>query len=114
VQIPGYPYDKVRANIWYTFQNSMSVRVGSTTYGANNAYGQPGFTLVDGSFTVPVSRVNISIGVSNILNKDNGMAGGLYFGGYTYPGLGMSGVGPTNYEWAQPRTAYIQLSTAAH
>jgi outer membrane receptor protein involved in Fe transport len=114
VQIPGYPYNKVRANISYTLQDGKSIRFGSTTYGANNAYGQPGFTMFDGSINLPVKRINFSIGATNLFNKDNGMAGGLYFGGYTYPGLGASGVGPTNFEYAQPRTVYVQVSTAAH
>jgi outer membrane receptor protein involved in Fe transport len=114
VQIPGYPYNKMRGNIWYTFQDGKSIRFGSTTYGANNAYGQPGFTVFDASINLPVRGVNFSIGATNVFNKDNGMAGGLYFGGYTYQGLGASGIGPTNYEWAQPRTVYLQVSTAAH
>ncbi len=109
VQLPAYPYSKMRANIWYTLHDGDSLRFGSTTYGANNAFGQTGYTVFDAALNLPVREVNVSIGATNLFNKDDGATGGVYFGGYTYQGLG--GVpGPTNFIDAQPRTVYLQFT----
>jgi hypothetical protein len=51
----------------------------------------------------------VTLGATNILNKDNYATGGLYFGGNPYPALG-GGVGPTNFEYATPQTVYLQVS----
>jgi outer membrane receptor protein involved in Fe transport len=109
VQLPGYPFSKIRADLTYAFRNGMNLRFSSMSYGANNAYGQPGFTTFDGALTLPVKQINVLIGASNIFNKDDGQTGGLYYGGYTYQALG-GGIGPTNWEYAQPRTVFVQLS----
>jgi hypothetical protein len=108
VQLPGYQYSKIRTDWSYGFKSGENFRIGTTSYGANNYYGRPGFTVVDTALTIP-GAVNITLGATNVLNKDNGATGGLYFGGYTYQGLGGT-VGPTNWEFAQPRTVYFQTS----
>jgi len=109
VQLPGYPYSKLRGDLSYQFADGKNVRLSATTFGANNAFGQPGFTLVDGALKVPVKKFfDVILGASNILNKDNYATGGIYFGGYTYQALG-GGIGPMNYEYATPQTVYLQL-----
>jgi len=109
VQLPGYPYSKMRGDLTYQFANGVNARLSATTYGANNSYGQPGFTLLDGALKVPLKGVfDVVLGATNILNKDNFATGGVYFGGYTYQGLG-GGIGPTNWEYATPQTVFLQL-----
>lgn len=110
VQLPGYPFSKIRTDLTYAFQNGNTFRFSGTSYGANNSFGQSGFTTYDTAFVMPVKTFNITLGISNVFNKDNGQTGGLYFGGYTYQALG-GGVGPMNYEFAQPQTLFLQLST---
>ena len=110
VQLPEYPFSKERVDLSYTLANSTELRLSSTTYGANNAFGRPGFTLYDGALDLPVNDgVKVTVGASNILGKDSGATGGLYFGGYSYQALG-GGTGPTNWEYVQPRTLYVQFS----
>jgi outer membrane receptor protein involved in Fe transport len=112
VQLPGYPYSKIRGDLTYQFKDGVNVRLSSTTFGANNSFGQPGFTLLDGALKVPLKGYfDVILGASNILNKDDYATGGIYFGGYTYQGLG-GGIGPTNYEYATPQTVYLQLRRA--
>ncbi|HTV93446.1 MAG TPA: TonB-dependent receptor [Verrucomicrobiae bacterium] len=112
VQLPGYPFSKLRYDLWYQFADGRNVRLGATTFGPNNSFGQPGFTVVDGALKLPVgSSFDVTLGASNILNKDNYATGGIYFGGYTYQALG-GGIGPTNWEYATPQTVYLQLSKA--
>lgn len=112
VQLPGYPFNKMRGDLWYQFKDGKNIRISATTYGANNAFGQAGFTLVDGAIELPVApSFNVILGASNILNKDDYATGGIYFGGYTYQTLG-GGVGPMNWEYATPRTVYLQLNRA--
>lgn len=109
VQLPGYPYSKMRGDLTYQFADGKNVRLSATTFGANNSFGQPGFTLLDGAFKWPIKKAfDIVLGATNILNKDNFATGGLYFGGYTYQALG-GGIGPTNLEYAVPQTVYLQL-----
>jgi outer membrane receptor protein involved in Fe transport len=109
VQLPGYPYSKMRGDLSYQFGDGKNIRLSATTYGANNSFGQPGFTLVDGAIKVPIKGLfDVILGATNILNKDNYQTGGIYFGGNTYQGLG-GGIGPTNLEYAVPQTVYLQL-----
>ncbi len=110
VQLPGYPFSKMRVDLSYAFRNGDHVRFSGTSFGANNAFGRSGFTTFDGAAVFNVRKLKLTVGATNIFNKDNGQTGGLYYGGYTYAGLGGT-VGPTNYEFAQPRTIYMQWST---
>jgi outer membrane receptor protein involved in Fe transport len=110
VQLPGYPFSKMRADLSYQFADGNNFRISATTFGANNSFGQPGFTLLDGAFRFPVKGgYDVILGATNILNKDGFQTGGLYFGGYTYQALG-GGIGPTNWEYATPQTGYLQLT----
>jgi outer membrane receptor protein involved in Fe transport len=112
VQLPGYPFSKARVDLTYAFHGGDKLRLSGTSYGANNAFGQSGFTTFDGAITLPVQRsITVTIGGTNIFNKDNGQTGGIYSGGYTFAALG-GGIGPTNYEFAQPRTVFVQFSSS--
>jgi outer membrane receptor protein involved in Fe transport len=114
VQLPGYPFSKLRADASWQFADGKNFRLSATAYGPNNAFGQPGFTVFDGAFKVPITdKVSATVGESNIFNKDNGQTGGLYFGGYTYQALG-GGIGPTNWQYATPQTIYFQLTDAVN
>lgn len=113
IQLPGYPYSKVRADLTYAFQGGDQFRFSATSYGANNSFGQAGFTTFDSALSIPVHEINVTIGGTNIFNKDNGQTGGLYNGGFTYQSL-TGGIGPTSYEYAEPRTVYVQLSASVH
>jgi vitamin B12 transporter len=109
VQLPGYPFMKIRNDLTYTFGKGAQARIGSTSYGANNSFGQPGFTEFDASVRVPLrDALALNIGSSNLFNKDNYQVGGIYNGGYTYGELS-GGAGQTDYYFVQPRTVYIQL-----
>jgi outer membrane receptor protein involved in Fe transport len=109
VQLPGYPYMKIRNDLTYTFAHGAQARLSSTSYGANNSFGQPGFTEFDASVRVPLKdALTLNVGSSNLFNKDNYQVGGIYNGGYTYQQLGGS-AGQTDYYFVQPRTVYIQL-----
>jgi len=109
VQLPGYPYSKIRNDLSYTFKSQAQVRLSSTTYGENNPFGEPAFTEFDGAIRLPVSYgAFVNIGATNVFNRDNGQAGGIYNGGYTYPTVG-GGIGPTGLYYVTPRTVYVQL-----
>jgi outer membrane receptor protein involved in Fe transport len=109
VQLPGYPYSKMRGDLSYQFADGNNIRISATSYGANNSFGQPGFTLIDGALRFPIKGgFEVILGATNILNKDGFATGGLYFGGNTYQALG-GGIGPTNWEYATPQTGYLQL-----
>ena len=109
VQLPGYPYMKLRNDLSYAFGNQDQVRLGSTTYGANNSFGQPGFTEFDSNITLPLKNgIALNVGSTNLFNKDDYQVGGIYNGGYTYANLS-GGAGQTNYTFVQPRTVFIQL-----
>ena len=40
VQLPEYPYSKMRVDLSYAFANGANLRVSSTSYGANNSFGR--------------------------------------------------------------------------
>lgn len=109
VQLPSYPFSKIRNDLFYTFGDGAQVRGSSTTYGANNAFGEKGFTEFDGQIRLALKhRLDLSIGATNIFNHDDYRAGGIYDGGYTYQELS-GGAGYTTQIFAQPRTLFIQL-----
>lgn len=109
VQLPSYPYSKIRNDLFYSFGSGAQARFSSTSYGANNAFGQTGFTEFDGEFRVPLQRgLTLNIGATNLFNHDNYQAGGVYDGGYTFAALG-GGSSYTTLFYVQPRTLYIQL-----
>jgi hypothetical protein len=67
VQLPSYPYRKIRNDLFYTFGGGAQARLRSTSYGGNNAFGQSG---------------------TNIFNHNDDQAGGIHDGGCTFPVLG--------------------------
>ncbi len=108
VQLPGYPYSKIRAALTYNFRDGGQFRFGSTSFGANNSYGQPGFTEFDTNIKMPTTKfLSLNLGATNLFNKDDYQVGGIFYGGYTYQTLS-GGAGPTNYYFIQPRTVYLQ------
>ena len=112
VQLPGYPFMKIRNDLTYTLKSQDQFRFSSTSYGANNSFGQPGFTEFDAAITLPLENgLIMNVGSSNLFNKDDYQVGGIYNGGYTYQTLG-GYAGQTDYTFVQPRTVFIQLSKA--
>jgi hypothetical protein len=109
VQLPQYPYSFIRNDVWYTLPSGTQMRLGATTYGANNSYGQAGFTMFDAQVQGPLwPGVVLNVGATNMLGFNGGATAALYDGGYTYPLLN-GGIGYTTLYYAQPRTIYIQL-----
>lgn len=109
VQLPGYAYSKLQGDLYFGFHDASFVRFSATGYGANNAFGQGGFTLFGAQYKRPIVKgVSLNVGVNNLFGHDNGNEFGVYNGGYTYAALG-GGIGPTNYEPVQPRTFFFQL-----
>jgi hypothetical protein len=79
VQLPSYPYFKGRNDVFYSFGNGSQARFSSTSYGANNAFGQAGFTQFDGELRLPLKNALVlNIGGTNLANHDDYRAGGIY------------------------------------
>jgi outer membrane receptor for ferrienterochelin and colicin len=109
VQLPEYPYFKLRNDLFYTFGNSAQARISSTSYGENNGFGEPGFTEFDGELRLPLKgKLVLNIGGTNLFNHDDYRAGGIYDGGPTFQTLG-GGDSYTTQFFVQPRTIYFQL-----
>jgi outer membrane receptor for ferrienterochelin and colicin len=110
VQSPDDPYMKIRNDAWYTFKSGIVARIGTQSYGANNSFGQHGFTEYDAQFRVPLKErgLSLSVGGSNLTNVNNYSVYSIYDGGYTYPELS-GAVGYTTFRPVAPRTVYIQL-----
>ena len=107
--MPTYPYSKIRTDLFYSFANGAQARFSSTSYGANNGFGQSGFTEFDGQIRLPLQHVfMLNIGGTNIFNQRSLPSGGIYDGGYTFPALG-GGISYTSLFFVQPRKLYIQL-----
>jgi outer membrane receptor for ferrienterochelin and colicin len=112
VQLPGYAYSKAQEDLTYAFADKSRARISGTTYGANNAYGQSGFTLLSAQYSKPLSdKLTLNVGGSNLFAHDNGQVQGTYYGGYTFNALG-GGSTATDLEPVQPRTVYFQLQYA--
>jgi len=46
------------------------LRVGATSYGQWNAFGQPGFTVIDSNVKFPLAKsVDLNLGVTNMSNQ---------------------------------------------
>jgi len=111
VQSPDYPYSKIRNDLWYGFKNGDLVRIGSMSYGANNSWGQHGFTQFDAQIRLPLKErgLSLSFGGSNLLNVNNGEIYTIYDGGYTYRDLATGVTGYTSFRPVAPRTVYLQV-----
>jgi outer membrane receptor protein involved in Fe transport len=109
VQLPTYPYFKLRNDLFYSFGDGSQARFSATSYGENNSFGEPGFTEFDGEIRVPLKLgLILNVGGTNLFNHDDYQAGGVYDGGPTFQTLG-GGISYTTQFFAQPRTLYIQL-----
>lgn len=109
VQLPQYPFSKIRNDLFYSFANGMQTRLSSTSYGANNAFGQPGFTEFDGELRLTLKgSLILNAGCTNVFNHDDYRAGAIYDGGTTYQALG-GGTGYGTFFFVQPRTVYLTL-----
>jgi outer membrane receptor protein involved in Fe transport len=105
-QIPGYPYSHGRAQVSYSFPSSARVALGATIYGANNSFGEPGFTLFDANTSLPVNYgLRLSIAVNNIFNHDDYRTLGEFGYGYLPPGE----TTPYSLFFAPPRQVTLQL-----
>lgn len=86
-QIPGYPYSHGRLELTYRFASTARIAFGQTIYGANNSFGEPGFSLFDFNINAPLNyglRFNLS--GTNIFNHDDYRSLGQYGYGYLPPG----------------------------
>jgi outer membrane receptor protein involved in Fe transport len=110
VQSPDDPYMKVRNDAWWTFKSGVLARIGTQSYGANNSFGQHGFTEYDAQIRVPLKErgLSLSVGGSNLTNVNNYSAYAIYDGGYTYRDLS-GAIGYTTFRPVAPRTVYVQL-----
>ncbi len=109
VQLPGYPYLKLRNDLFYSFGGGSQARISATSYGENNSYGEPGFTEFDGEIRLPLKLgLVLNLGGTNLFNHDDYQAGGVYDGGPTFQTLA-GGTSYTTQFFVQPRTLYLQL-----
>ncbi len=80
------PYVKGYAQLNYTAQNGAFAAIGADYEGANNAYYQPPFAVVDFQFKQPLTKyIDLNLSVENLLNTNS----------YDYlpaPGLGVPAV----------------------
>jgi outer membrane receptor protein involved in Fe transport len=105
-QIPGFPYSHGRAEISYRLANSGKFTFGATVYGANNSFGEPGFTLFDFNTQLPLQNgLRLQASVSNLFNHDDYRTLGEYAYGYLPPGEST----PYSLFFAPPRRVNLQL-----
>ena len=105
-QIPGFPYSHGRAQVSYTLPSSARFSLGATVYGANNSFGEPGFSLFDFNTSLPINGgVRILASVTNIFNHDDYRTLGEYGYGYEPPGE----TTPYSLFFAPPRRFNFQL-----
>jgi outer membrane cobalamin receptor len=109
-QLSGFPFSKERAEAFYTTATHQVIRFGATSYGQWNAFGEPGFTVFDGSLSTPVRYgIRAQVTATNIFNHDDGRVFSEYGYGYI-PAQTSGGVYPTSLLFTQPRTITFQLS----
>jgi hypothetical protein len=110
VQIPESPFSRETYAVTYAFREGAVLRVGATSYGQWNAFGQPGFTVIDSNVKFPLAKsVDLNLGVTNMSNQ--GDASNVFTinnYGYSYPSVSGAPVYRQNYPY-QPRTFFIQL-----
>lgn len=106
-QIPGYPYWHGRAEASYRFPSTARLAFGATFYGANNSFGEPGFTLFDFHSDLPITPagVRLTASIENVFNHDDYRTLGEYAYGYLPPGETV----PYSLFFAPPRRATLQL-----
>jgi outer membrane receptor protein involved in Fe transport len=105
-QIPGFPYSHGRAQVSYAFPSTARVAFGASIYGANNSFGEAGFTLFDFNTSLPVNYgLRLSASVQNIFNHDDYRTLGEYGYGYLPPGEST----PYSLFFAPPRQVTLQI-----
>jgi outer membrane cobalamin receptor len=105
-QIPGFPYSHGRAQVSYAFPSKARVALGASIYGANNSFGEAGFTLFDFNTSLPINYgLRLSASVSNIFNHDDYRTLGEYGYGYLPPGENT----PYSLYFAPPRQVTLQI-----
>jgi hypothetical protein len=116
VQIPEIPFSRETYALTYAFRNGTTLRLAGTSYGQWNAFGQPGFTVVDGNIRIPLPTPGLALnmGVTNLFNQggaNNPFTINNY--GYSYPATNGQ---PVYRQWYpyQPQTFYFQLTFGSH
>jgi outer membrane receptor protein involved in Fe transport len=111
-QIPGYAYSHGRLELSYKFPSTAQFVFGQTIYGANNSFGEPGFSLFDFRTSLPLNYgLRVLASVSNVFNHDDYRTLGEYAYGYVPPGDYHPGVpSGVNLFFAPPRTITVQLA----
>ena len=106
-QIPGFPYSHGRAQISYTEPNTNHYAFGASIYGANNSYGEPGFTTFDANVNLKLEYgLRLVATVTNLFDHDDDRTLGEYGYGYLPPGE----TTPYSLYFAPPRRVDLQLS----
>ncbi len=109
-QLPGHPFSKERLEASYTFPRGEQVRFGSWSWGSWNGFGEPGFTLFDGSLQLPLrTGLQFQLTAYNIFNHDDGRVYTEYQYGYNPIETG-GGLFPVSLFFTRPRTFTVQLS----
>jgi hypothetical protein len=109
-QLAGYPFSKERAELSYTTGAQQVIRFGASSFGQWNSYGEPGFTVFDGSISAPLKYgIRAQVSAQNIFNHDDGRVFTEYQYGYA-PAQATGGLYPVNLYFYQPRTITFQLS----
>jgi outer membrane receptor protein involved in Fe transport len=105
-QIPGFPYSHGRAALSYTEPNSNKYTFGWTIYGANNSFGEPGFSLFDVNTNLALKHgLRLQASIINLFNHDDYRTLGEYGYGYLPPGEST----PYSLFFAPPRRLNVQL-----
>jgi hypothetical protein len=105
-QIPGFPYSHGRAQVSYAFPGAAKYAFGWSIYGANNSFGEAGFSLFDFNTTLPLKYgVRLQASVTNIFDHDDNRTLGEYGYGYLPPGE----TTPYSLFFAPPRRIDFQL-----
>jgi outer membrane receptor for ferrienterochelin and colicin len=105
-QIPGYPYSHGRAELTYRERNTNLYSFAATVYGANNSFGEPGFTVFDAHMNLALQHgLRLNASVSNIFDHDDNRTLGEYAYGYLPPGE----TTPYSLFFYPPRRLNLQL-----
>jgi outer membrane receptor protein involved in Fe transport len=105
-QIPGFPYSHGRAELTYTEHNTNLYAFGATIYGANNSFGEPGFTVFDARMNLALQHgLRLNVSLSNIFDHDDNRTLGEYGYGYLPPGE----TTPYSLFFYPPRRLNLQL-----
>jgi outer membrane receptor for ferrienterochelin and colicin len=105
-QIPGFPYSHGRAQLTYREPNTNLYGFGATIYGANNSFGEPGFTVFDANMNLALKHgLRLNVSLSNIFDHDDNRTLGEYAYGYLPPGE----TTPYSLFFYPPRRLNLQL-----